>query len=63
MDRAVEFNLTKDGPALFWPRLTRDDPKPAWLRIDFDKWKSEDDSEEDEEEVTKVWLVTMVTLN
>lgn len=53
MDRAVEFNLTKDGPALFWPRLTRDDPKPAWLRIDFDKWKSEDDSEEDEEEVTK----------
>ena len=55
MDRAVEFNLTKDGPALFWPRLTRDDPKPAWLRIDFDKWKSEDESdEEDEEELAKV---------
>ncbi|XP_072038699.1 very-long-chain (3R)-3-hydroxyacyl-CoA dehydratase-like isoform X2 [Amphiura filiformis] len=50
MDRAVEFNLTKDGPALFWPRLTRDDPKPAWLRIDFDKWKSEDDSDEEDEE-------------
>lgn len=27
----------------WWPRLTSRPQKPAWLKIDFDRWQSEDD--------------------
>ena len=36
----------------FWPRLIVDEQKPAWLKVNFDRWQSEDasDSEKDEQE-------------
>ena len=35
----------------FWPRLIVDEQKPAWLKVNFDRWQSEDasDSENDEQ--------------
>lgn len=37
---------------VFWPRLIVDEQKPAWLKVNFDRWQSEDasDSENDEQE-------------
>uniref|UniRef100_H2YA36 CS domain-containing protein n=1 Tax=Ciona savignyi TaxID=51511 RepID=H2YA36_CIOSA len=31
-----------------WPRLTKDKAKVHWLKVDFTKWKDEDDSEDDD---------------
>lgn len=46
-DRLVEFILRKkiDGP--FWKRLVKEDKKFHWLKVDFDKWRDEDDSDEE----------------
>ena len=33
-----------------WPRLQRTQERPSWLRVDFDRWKSESSEEEDEKE-------------
>ncbi|KAG5893047.1 hypothetical protein JTB14_014827 [Gonioctena quinquepunctata] len=41
-DYKVDLTLTKAEKG-WWPRLTSQPQKPAWLKIDFDKWKSEDD--------------------
>ncbi|XP_023024038.2 3-hydroxyacyl-CoA dehydratase 2 [Leptinotarsa decemlineata] len=41
-DHKIDITLTKEQKG-FWPRLTSRPQKPAWLKIDFDKWKSEDD--------------------
>ncbi|XP_065333217.1 very-long-chain (3R)-3-hydroxyacyl-CoA dehydratase 3 [Cloeon dipterum] len=46
-DRQVDLTLCKTKKA-WWPRLTAKPQKPAWLKIDFDKWKSEEDFDEDE---------------
>lgn len=47
-DRAIEFVLIKheDG---YWTRLLSEDRKLHWLKVDFNKWKDEDDSDEDME--------------
>jgi len=47
-DRATEFVLIKaeDG---FWKRLLKEDTKFHWLKVDFNKWKDEDDSDDDAE--------------
>lgn len=34
----------------FWPRLIVDEQKPAWLKINFDRWQSEDASDSEKEE-------------
>ncbi|XP_046428692.1 very-long-chain (3R)-3-hydroxyacyl-CoA dehydratase isoform X1 [Neodiprion fabricii] len=48
IDRQVDFILRKKSSG-WWPRLTSQPQKPAWLKIDFDKWKSQDaDGDEDE---------------
>ncbi|XP_046746680.1 very-long-chain (3R)-3-hydroxyacyl-CoA dehydratase isoform X2 [Diprion similis] len=48
IDRQVDFTLRKKSSG-WWPRLTSQPQKPAWLKIDFDKWKSQDgDGDEDE---------------
>ncbi|XP_028049303.1 very-long-chain (3R)-3-hydroxyacyl-CoA dehydratase isoform X2 [Monomorium pharaonis] len=48
IDREVDFVLRKRFNG-WWPRLTSQPQKPSWLKIDFDKWKSEDmDDNEDE---------------
>lgn len=44
----MEFTLKKEQSG-FWPRLTSSPQKPAWLKIDFDKWKSEDPDIDEEE--------------
>merc|ERR1719186_1114078 len=43
--RCVEFVLEKveDGP--YWERLLADKTKQHWLKVDFQKWKDEDDSD------------------
>lgn len=38
----MNFTLVKEKP-LWWPRLTSQPSKPAWLKIDFERWQSEDD--------------------
>jgi len=47
-DRATEFVLIKaeDG---YWKRLLKEDTKFHWLKVDFNKWKDEDDSDDDVE--------------
>ncbi|XP_014251340.1 very-long-chain (3R)-3-hydroxyacyl-CoA dehydratase isoform X2 [Cimex lectularius] len=40
--RAVEFILKK-ASACWWPRLIKHQQKPPWLKIDFEKWRSEDE--------------------
>ncbi|KAJ2764040.1 p23 chaperone protein wos2, partial [Coemansia nantahalensis] len=32
----------------WWPRLTKESPKPAFLKTDFEHWKDEDDSDAEE---------------
>ncbi|XP_048507005.1 very-long-chain (3R)-3-hydroxyacyl-CoA dehydratase isoform X2 [Athalia rosae] len=47
VDRQVDFTLRKKSND-WWPRLTSRPQKPAWLKIDFDKWQSQDpDVDED----------------
>ncbi|CAK8694899.1 co-chaperone protein daf-41-like [Clavelina lepadiformis] len=43
----IECTLQKKNIG-FWPRLTKDKAKIHWLRVDFNKWKDEDDSSDDE---------------
>lgn len=33
----------------WWPRLTSDAYKPAWLKLDFDKLKTDDDEDEEDD--------------
>ncbi|RWS03954.1 Protein wos2-like protein [Dinothrombium tinctorium] len=47
-DRGTEFVLIKqDDKAPFWKRLLKDDQKHHWLKVDFNKWKDEDDSDDE----------------
>lgn len=48
IDRQVDFILKKKSSS-WWPRLTSQPQKPSWLKIDFDKWKSEDMDDNDDE--------------
>lgn len=44
--RCIEFTIQKAEDAeSFWPSLTTDKPKPAWLKVDFNKWKDEDEDD------------------
>ena len=47
-DRAIQFALQKkeDGP--YWERLLKEKTKQHWLKVDFNKWKEEDESEDEE---------------
>ncbi|XP_066596097.1 prostaglandin E synthase 3 [Prorops nasuta] len=46
--RSFELVLSKkeDGP--YWPRLTKE-KKAHWLKSDFNKWKDEDDSDDEDD--------------
>ncbi|XP_038220212.1 uncharacterized protein CG16817-like [Zerene cesonia] len=47
--RCIEMVLRKEKKdASFWPSLTKDKKKPHYLKIDFNKWKDEDDENEEE---------------
>lgn len=45
-DRNVSFKIMKQVKSEEWPRLLKDTRKPAWLKIDFDKWLIESDEED-----------------
>lgn len=47
-DNKVDFTLTKVEKG-WWSRLTSQPQKPAWLKIDFDRWQSEEDLNDDED--------------
>jgi len=46
-DRNIEFCLKKETEGPYWPRLTKSKDKKHWLKIDFNKWKDEDESEDE----------------
>ena len=46
-DRHLEFQVEKQGIGQIWPRLMVKQQKPAWLKIDFDKFAVEDDSDDE----------------
>lgn len=48
--RSIELKLTKQDPK-FWPRLLHETSKPAWLKIDFDKWTHEEDLQDEARDV------------
>lgn len=44
--RYIEVILAKDKlNEPFWPTLTTDKKKPHWLKVDFNRWQEEDDSD------------------
>lgn len=45
--RYTEFVIIKEDTNCWWPRLLKDSAKQHWLKIDFPKWKDEDDSEDE----------------
>lgn len=46
-DHKIDLTLPKIEKG-WWPRLTSQPQKPAWLKVDFDKWKSEEDIDDEE---------------
>lgn len=52
-DSKIDFNIAKVEKS-WWPRLTSKPQKPAWLKIDFDRWQSEEDANSDTEKVRDV---------
>ena len=50
-DACILFTVGKlDKDADFWPRLTKDSGKLAWLKWDWDKWVDESDEEPEDQE-------------
>lgn len=47
-DSKIEFTIQKEQPA-WWPRLVATPQKPHWLKIDFDRWRTEDDIVDEDE--------------
>lgn len=46
--RNVEFVLIKADPETpYWSRLLKENKKYHWLKIDFGKWKDEDESDDE----------------
>ena len=39
LHRHVAFKIVKKHKDEEWPRLMKERSKPAWLKIDFEKWK------------------------
>merc|ERR1712156_352262 len=46
--REYYFELKKKEPGPFWPRLLKDKLKPKNIKIDFNRWKDEDESDDEE---------------
>ena len=42
-DRGIEFVFYKETDA-WWPRLLSENKKVHWLKVDFNKWRDEDES-------------------
>uniref|UniRef100_A0A1Y1L455 Very-long-chain (3R)-3-hydroxyacyl-CoA dehydratase n=1 Tax=Photinus pyralis TaxID=7054 RepID=A0A1Y1L455_PHOPY len=46
----IDCNIVKAKKG-WWPRLTGKPQKPGWLKIDFDRWQSEDDLNSEDEKL------------
>lgn len=47
--RGAEVVLMKAEPnSPYWKRLLKEDKKQHWLKVDFDKWQEEDESDDEE---------------
>lgn len=46
--REYFFELKKKDPGPFWPRLLKDTVKPKNIKVDFNRWKDEDDTDDEE---------------
>jgi len=47
-DRNIQYVSPKKESGPFWPRLLKADKKVHWVKIDFNKWKDEDDLSDEE---------------
>ncbi|XP_037089273.1 co-chaperone protein daf-41-like [Pollicipes pollicipes] len=47
-DRNIQLVLMKKEEGPYWPRLLKATSKMHWLKVDFGKWKDEDDSEDED---------------
>ncbi|KAM0733894.1 Prostaglandin E synthase 3-like protein [Formica fusca] len=45
--RTFELILAKKEEGPYWPRLIKDKTKAHWLKSDFNKWKDEDDTDDE----------------
>ncbi|VDK85945.1 unnamed protein product [Litomosoides sigmodontis] len=45
-DRHLELVVNKETPN-WWPRLAKNSTKLPWVKVDFNKWKDEDEDEDD----------------
>lgn len=46
--RGIELVLQKpSSDTQYWPYLTKEKKKYHWLKVDFKKWKDEDDSDDE----------------
>ena len=45
--RCIEFALEKAEEGPYWERLLKDKTKQHWLKVDFAKWKDEDESDDE----------------
>ena len=43
----IEFALEKKEVGPFWKRLVKEEKKQHWLKVDFGKWKDEDESDDE----------------
>ncbi|KAH9497568.1 Prostaglandin E synthase 3 (Cytosolic) [Dermatophagoides farinae] len=46
-DRGAEFVLIKTESGPYWKRLLKEDTKYHWLKVDFNRWKDEDESDDE----------------
>merc|ERR1712045_585937 len=46
-ERVIEFALEKKESGPYWERLLKDKTKQHWLRVDFNKWREEDESDDE----------------
>ena len=46
-DRVIEFALEKKDSGPYWKRLVKEEQKQHWLKVDFNKWKDEDESDDE----------------
>ncbi|KAK7478948.1 hypothetical protein BaRGS_00029815 [Batillaria attramentaria] len=51
IDPEIFFTLIKkDQNASYWPRLTKESKKFHFIKTDFNRWRDEDDSDQEEKE-------------
>ena len=43
----IEFALEKKELGPYWKRLVKEGTKQHWLKVDFNKWKDEDESDDE----------------